>query len=67
VSPDEYNYSVFEMDREMPIIEAFGELPLRPGGRAPSFPLRDLESGEAVEMKEFWRDGLVVFEFGSFT
>ena len=67
VSPEDYNYSVFVMDREQPGIEGFSEVPLRPGGRAPSFPLEDLQSGDAVEMKELWRDGLVVIEFGSFT
>jgi len=67
VTPEEYNYSVFEMDREQPVIEAFSEVPLHPGMRAPSFPLEDLDSGELMEMKELWRDGLVIIEFGSFT
>lgn len=67
MSPDEYNYSVFEMDREMPIIEAFGDVDIGPGGRAPSFALEDLDTGEAVEMSELWRDGLAIIEFGSFT
>lgn len=35
--------------------------------RAPSFPLEDLETGTVVEMKELWRSGIVVIEFGSFT
>ena len=35
--------------------------------RAPSFPLEDLAAGETVEMKELWKDGLAVIEFGSFT
>ena len=67
MSPEEYNYSVFDMDREQPIIDAFGEVTVRPGGRAPSYPLEDLENGATVEMKELWRDGLVIIEFGSFT
>ena len=67
MSSEEYNYSVFVMEREMPVIEAFADFPLHPGGRAPSFPLEDLESGDAVEMKELWREGLAVIEFGSFT
>ena len=67
MTPEEYNYSVFEMDREQPVIEAFSEVPLHPGMRAPSFPLEDLDSGELMEMKELWRDGLVIIEFGSFT
>lgn len=67
MTPEDYNYAVFEMEREMPKIESFGDLPLRPGARAPSFPLQDLQSGERVEMRELWRDGLVIIEFGSFT
>ena len=64
---EEYNYSVFDMEREQPVIEAFADNPIRPGTRAPSFPLEDLGTGETVEMKELWRDGLVLIEFGSFT
>jgi hypothetical protein len=67
VTPEEYNYSVFEMDREQPIIAAFSDVPLHPGTRAPSFPLEDLDSGELVQMQELWRDGPVIIEFGSFT
>lgn len=67
MTPEEYNYSAFEMDREQPIIDAFSEVPLHPGTRAPSFSLEELDSGELVEMKELWRDGLVIIEFGSFT
>jgi hypothetical protein len=67
VTPEEYNYSVFELDREQPGIDAFSEVPLHPGTRAPSFALEDLDSGGLVEMKELWRDGLVIIEFGSFT
>ena len=64
---EEYNYSTFDMEREQPVIQAFPENPVRPGTRAPSFPLEDLDSGETVEMSELWRDRLVVIEFGSFT
>jgi len=67
VTPEEYNYSKFVMDREQPVIQAFPENSVRPGTRAPSFELEDLDSGDTVEMKELWRDGLVVIEFGSFT
>lgn len=35
--------------------------------RAPSFPLEDLATGRTVEMKELWRTGVAVIEFGSFT
>ncbi len=67
MTPEEYNYSVFVMDREMPVIEAFPEVPIPLGSRAPSFPLEDLDTGATVEMSELWRDSLVLIEFGSFT
>lgn len=67
MTPEEYNYAAFDRDVENPVIDTFVDFPLRPGMRAPSFPLEDLDSGEATEMKELWRDGLVVIEFGSFT
>ncbi len=67
MSPEEYNYSVFVMEREQPVIDRFAEVPPHAGMRAPDFPLEDLESGETVPMKQLWRDGLVLVEFGSFT
>lgn len=67
MTPEEYNYSVFEMDREQPVIDAFSEVPLHPGMRAPSSSLENLVSGELVEMSGLWRHGLVIIEFGSFT
>lgn len=67
MTPEEYNYATFDMDREAPVIEAFVDVTVRPGTRAPSFPLEDLDSGEPVEMRELWRDGLAIIEFGSFT
>jgi len=35
--------------------------------RAPSFSVEDLASGESVEMKDLWRKGVTIVEFGSFT
>ncbi|TAK83548.1 MAG: hypothetical protein EPO20_18055 [Betaproteobacteria bacterium] len=35
--------------------------------RAPSFPLEDLATGEAVQMSELWASGVALVEFGSFT
>ena len=67
MTPEEYNYAVFDMDREMPVIEAFAEFPIHPGDVGPSYPLEDLDTGETIELKELWRDGLLVIEFGSFT
>ena len=67
MASDDYNYSTFDMDREQPVIEAFADNPIRVGSRAPSFPLEDLAGGETVDMKDLWRRGLVIVEFGSFT
>ena len=64
---NDYNYAVFDMAREQPTIDGFKDLPLRAGMRAPSFVVEDLDTGEPLEMKELWRDRLVVIEFGSFT
>ncbi len=64
---EEYNYSAFVMDREMPVIEAFREVPIPLGSRAPSFPLEDLDTCATVEMSELWSDSLLLIEFGSFT
>ena len=67
MNPEEYNYSTFDLEREQPSFEKFAENPIRPGTRAPSFALEDLETGDTIEFKELWRHGLVVIEFGSFT
>lgn len=63
---EEYNYSVFDIQREQPYFEAFrGQLHV--GDRAPDYPLEDLATGETVSMRSLWKDGPAVFEFGSFT
>ena len=49
MTAEEYNYPVFDMGREHPIIDAFSEVNIHPGTRAPSFPLEDLASGNTVE------------------
>jgi hypothetical protein len=67
VKVEEYNYAVFDLGREEPKIQAFSEFPLRPGGRAPSFALEDLDGAALVEMKELWAAGPAILEFGSFT
>ena len=35
--------------------------------RVPSFALENLSSGEPFELKELWKRGVAVIEFGSFT
>ena len=62
----DYNYAAFDMASEMPNFQGFPDV-LHVGERAPDFPLEDLESGETVNLKDMWADGVVVAEFGSFT
>ena len=60
-----YNYPVFEFHtREF---QEFSTNTPMATMRAPSFPLEDLDTGGAVEMKELWKTGLTVIEFGSFS
>lgn len=60
-----YNYSVFEADSEEFL--NFAMHAPKVTMRAPSFPLEDLATGKTVEMKELWKSGITVIEFGSFT
>lgn len=65
MSDDGYNYSVFEADPEE-FLE-FAQHAPKVTMRAPSFPLEDLATGATVEMKDLWKSGVAVIEFGSFT
>jgi hypothetical protein len=60
-----YNYSVFEVAPNE-FLDFATHAP-KVTMRAPSFPLEDVKTGEKVEMKDLWKAGLVVIEFGSFT
>lgn len=65
LSTETYNYGEFE-----PHNEEFLDFAMKSPKvtmRAPSFPLEDLETGATVEMKELWKTGIAVLEFGSFT
>ena len=62
----DYNYQVFDMDTEMKPFDVFSNN-LHVGEKAPSFPLEDLATGDTIEMKELWKKGPVIIEFGSFT
>lgn len=62
---DEYNYATFEVS-PTEFLDFATHAP-KVTMRAPSFPLEDLSTGETVEMKELWRTGITVIEFGSFT
>lgn len=65
MSTQPYNYSVFEINPGE--FERFADEAPKATMRAPSFPLEDLATGETVEMKELWRSGIALIEFGSFT
>jgi hypothetical protein len=62
----DYNYSVFDMMAERPNFENFSAN-LHVGERAPDFPLEDLATGETVNLKDIWNQGVTLVEFGSFT
>jgi len=62
----DYNYVHFEMGSERHKFDDFANV-LHVGQRAPDFALQDLDSGDTVQMKDLWSQGLVVAEFGSFT
>lgn len=64
MSGSEYNYAVFTGEDDF---TDFAENAPKATMRAPSFPLEELGTGETVEMKELWRRGITVIEFGSFT
>lgn len=60
-----YNYSVFDVSPNE--FSDFATHAPKVTMRAASFPLEDLATGEAIEMKNLWKDGIAVVEFGSFT
>ena len=60
-----YNYDVFEVHTAG--FENFSSDAPKATMRAPSYPLEDLATGDTVEMKDLWKTGVVLIEFGSFT
>ncbi len=40
---------------------------LQVGASAPDFTATSLETGQPVQLSEFWRDGDLIIEFGSLT
>ncbi len=62
----DYNYATFDMKEAEPSFRGFANH-LHAGERAPDVALEDLASGASVPMRELWRDGPAVIEFGSFT
>lgn len=65
MATEAYNYDVFEV-HSAEFINFARDAP-KATERAPSFPLEDLASGETVEMKDLWKRGVTLIEFGSFT
>ncbi|MBT3917114.1 MAG: hypothetical protein HN731_15570 [Rhodospirillaceae bacterium] len=65
MKPEDYNYSVWNPGSES--FEDFATKAPQVTSRAPSFPVEDLTTGEAVQLKDIWRKGVTIVEFGSFT
>ena len=63
----DYNYDVFDLARETPIIEEFPSHNLKVGMRAVDALLEDLNTQEIVRLRDLCRDGLLIIEFGSYT
>ena len=59
-----YNYEAFK-GGESDFLAFRSKLPI--GSPAPDFPAVALDSGETVHLRDYWRDGDVVIEFGSLT
>ena len=62
----DYNYAVFDLPAEMKPFDLFSKAP-NAGGKAPNFPLEDLDTGKTIQMKDLWKNNFVIIEFGSFT
>ncbi len=61
-----YNYLSFPLDADMQDFVAFPEGP-RVGSKAPDGELVDMRDDRRVRLSEYFRKGLTVIEFGSFT
>ena len=62
MSATDYNYDVLQQD----FLDFAMHAP-KVTMRAPSFALEELATGETIEMKDLWKKGVTVIEFGSFT
>ena len=67
MTPTDYNYASFDMRNERGKFSEFQTLALQTGGRAPDFPLEDLETGQPVSLKDLWSNRSLIIEFGSYT
>jgi hypothetical protein len=64
---DDYNYQHFPPTGEKADkFETFFDAP-NVGTIAPDLALEDLESGEPFHLKDFWKSGAVLMEFGSYS
>ena len=59
-----YNYEAF-MGGESDFMAFWSKLPI--GSPAPDFTAVALDSEERVQLRDYWKDGDVVIEFGSLT
>ena len=59
-----YNYEAF-MGGESDFMAFRSKLPI--GSQAPDFTAVALDSGEKVQLHDYWKDGDLVIEFGSLT
>jgi hypothetical protein len=59
-----YNYEAF-MGGEFDFMAFRSKLPV--GSPAPDFSAVALDSGEKVQLRDYWKEGDVVIEFGSLT
>jgi hypothetical protein len=65
MTEESYNYSIFQ--GSLTEFQDFATHAPKVTMRAPSFALEDLATGEVVSMKELWKTGVALVEFGSFT
>lgn len=63
----DYNHAVFDPGKEGNVALRFANDSPKATSRAPSFPLEDLDTGETVELKDYWAKENLIIEFGSFT
>ena len=61
---EEYNYSAFK-GGESDFVGFRSQLQV--GSSAPDFTATVLATGELVQLKDYWKDGNLVMEFGSLT
>lgn len=63
---DDYNYAHFPLDGDMQDFVRFPEV-ARVGTKAPDGVLVDARDHREIRLRELYRKGVTVLEFGSFT